>query len=750
MHDRENEPMVNGSVSQLAEVVTEMGGVAPSVRRFDGIICFGGEDWWYHNRGHFDMQLMRRLRTTVPVLYVNSIGMRTPGPAEGRMFARRIGRKLRSLRRGTVDIEPGFAVMSPPVLPGPMGMRTTRRVATQLIARAARRRRIKRPLVWVACPTAVELLESLPSAGVVYQRTDRYETFTGVNEGRIADCDRRLKRRADLTVFCSRALFDEERSACCRATLIDHGVDYDHFAAAGDANSNEPAELIDLPKPRVGFVGSIDAHTFDPELILEVAHRLPDVQFVLVGGCTLPNGWCDAPNVALIGQQPYERVASFMAAFDVLIMPWNRSRWIEACNPVKLKEYLSIGRPIVSTPFRELETYGDLVRRASTPTSFATEIRAALHEPFDKEAGRARVRDASWTARANEVVERLAAVRLSPIPWRVDASRATNEVRPGAPSLTNQGSAKTRALPVELELFVILAGGLRPSPLMEATDCSVLDLWLSAERRVIDAWMAQFEACASLVSTRPAVRVLTSAHVPSPWPEARGGLPVTFELDPQAYRGPAGSLRDLCRDLPDNAHVVVVEGGRWLSGSLTSMLERHVQSGADVTMGVNPDDTPGGIYLVRCGALKPIPPVGFTDLKEQWLPRAIEAGLEVRVEPLVGAGTLPLHTREQFLAACWAAAESGSSPMPTDRRRGAAPRRVICSGALVGPGAEVVDSVLMPGSVVEPGAVVQRSLLVPGARVQAETGIADAIVTAHRALSDESVAGRNSRRKGLL
>ena len=52
-------------------------------RTFDGVICFGGEDWWNHNRGHYDMQMMRELGSMAPVLYVNSIGMRLPALKEG-------------------------------------------------------------------------------------------------------------------------------------------------------------------------------------------------------------------------------------------------------------------------------------------------------------------------------------------------------------------------------------------------------------------------------------------------------------------------------------------------------------------------------------------------------------------------------------------------------------------------------------------------------------------------------------------
>ncbi|MEO0662179.1 MAG: hypothetical protein AAFZ87_11625 [Planctomycetota bacterium] len=55
----------------------------PEPRTYDGVVCFGGEDWWYHNRAHYDMQMMRELSADLPVLYVNSIGMRVPTPGEG-------------------------------------------------------------------------------------------------------------------------------------------------------------------------------------------------------------------------------------------------------------------------------------------------------------------------------------------------------------------------------------------------------------------------------------------------------------------------------------------------------------------------------------------------------------------------------------------------------------------------------------------------------------------------------------------
>ncbi len=382
-------------------------GSLDTLRSFDGVICFGGVDWWYHNRGHYDLQMMRELSAHVPVLYVNSIGMRVPKPGKGGMFAKRVARKLRSFSHGLTKVRERFWVLSPVVAPAGLGARANERALTMQVRRAARKAGIQNPLVWVACPPGQPVVDALDPVGVVYQRTDRFEEYRGVDPQRISRFDRLLKERADVTLFCSSWLMDQERDQPKGSAFVDHGVDYGPFEAAGLGETPAPADTADLARPLVGFVGGIDAHTFDPELFLSVAKAVPEATFMLVGGCSLPEDWCTLPNVRLLGQRPYAEVPGYMAAADVLIMPWNRSEWIRACNPVKLKEYLAVGRPIVSTAFPELDRYEGLVRVGTTDEEFARQIREALSEAFDPVPGRERVRQQTWTAKADNVLDEL-------------------------------------------------------------------------------------------------------------------------------------------------------------------------------------------------------------------------------------------------------------------------------------------------------------------------------------------------------
>lgn len=371
---------------------------------FDGIICLGGEDWWYHNRGHFDFQILRRLGRNRPVLFVNSVGVRFPSLSGSKtVFGQRMARKLKSLSRGLVHIENKFHVFSPVLVPGKAGRAASGWALAPQIRFAAARLGMKKPLFWAHCPPAADLIGKLGEVATVMQRTDRFEAFPEGDGVELTAMIRKLKARADLVIYCNDELRISEVTEVRRSALITHGVELDRFIAAGQSTGQEPADIAAIPGKRVLFVGGIDHHTFDPPLFVETAKAMPDVSFALVGGSSLPADWCPLPNVHPLGRKPYEQVDAYMAAADVLIMPWNQSDWIKACNPIKLKEYLAVGRPVVTTDFPALAPYRHLVRVAKGPAEFAAAVRTAIESPYDPAPGRRAIQSESWDAKADEV-----------------------------------------------------------------------------------------------------------------------------------------------------------------------------------------------------------------------------------------------------------------------------------------------------------------------------------------------------------
>ncbi len=651
------------------------------------------------------------------------------------MFLRRVLRKFASLRRGFVRVDDHFGVLSPISFPGEWSAAVTKPWLTKRVVEAAESMDIMRPLVWVACPTAAGVIDAIDRVGLVYQRTDRYECYPGVQPSRIKAFDDRLKADADLTVFCGDFLFERESAQCRHACRIDHGIDFERFENAGRRREGEPIDIADLGRPRVGFVGGIDAHTFDVRLFVETAQQLPEIQFVLIGACSLSAGWCELPNVALLGQKPHEEVADYMAACDVLIMPWRRNQWIEACNPVKLKEYLAVGRPIVSTDFAQLRRYDRQVRVASTPQTFRAEIRSALSDPGDAAARRAQVAGQGWSGAARGLLDELCVSGWAP----VNGSRIPKDDQ--ADTLAPATVGRLRLAGVDwldnaserpgLRACVVLAGGLRPSPLVEAAGQSVLDLYLTPQKTVLDVMVEQLTLLPSSDGMPLTIRVVHNARLPAPWP-GTSAPNVRFEQDPQAYRGAAGLVADLCAGYEDHEHVLIVEAGRVLAGDVESMWDEHLASDADVTVGCNQDDSPGGVYITKCGVLHHIPPIGFVDIKEQWLASARDRGVKVRVHGFSSPGAIPLRTRADFLAAArhvnnHLASRAGRSIAPPPA--GAEPLRVIGHGAAIGPDVRIDNAVIMPAAVIGGGALIEHSVVCPGAVIEPKLRVVNAVVS---------------------
>lgn len=376
------------------------------------VICFGGTDWWYHHHGHIDTQLMRRFGRLGITLYVNSVVMQRPKISEGSLFVRRLVRKVRSILTGLRRTDAGFWVYSPFTLP--VHHIAWARALNEILLRlqvsfVAHMLGMKTPVIWVACPAACDTAIKMAKGKLVYQRTDLYEEFPNVDREIVEKYDRKLKINADLTIFVNRKLFAGEFDQCKNPLFLDHGVDFEMFRSA-DQGRDVPSDIAGIRKPVIGYFGDIDGHTVDLEFAEKLADFLPEMSFVFVGNVSSDCvGLKAKKNVWMLGPKAYEEIPHYGKYFDAAIMIWRRTQWIEACNPVKLKEYLALGKPVVSTPFSELQNYADTVYVAESPEEFAHCIKRALVEDNAERAAarRKKVQGATWNSKAQIVLDTL-------------------------------------------------------------------------------------------------------------------------------------------------------------------------------------------------------------------------------------------------------------------------------------------------------------------------------------------------------
>jgi glycosyltransferase involved in cell wall biosynthesis len=374
-------------------------------------VCFSAQDWWYHNRGHSDIQLMRRIAADRRVLFVNSIGLRMPVPGKSSQFLRRIARKARSVarlvRRPLPDV-PGFYVMTPIPLPF-YGSPRLRKLGALLVRTQVRAvclaLRIRDPIIVVTIPTAWDVVAPMRRRALLFNRSDLHSAYPQANGDRIRDLERDLLAGSDRVVYVSRALKDSDSAIVRdRGHFLDHGVDLELFRRT-DAL---PSDLAAIPAPRIGFFGGLDDYVVDFDLLERVANEFSGVAIVLIGDATTSMRRFERyPNVHWLGPRPYEQIPRYGSGFDVALMPWLENEWIEHANPIKLKEYLALGLPIVSTSFPEVRHYANRVVVANSHDEFVAAIRRALDgdTPSDPDARRASVMHASWHGRARELMD---------------------------------------------------------------------------------------------------------------------------------------------------------------------------------------------------------------------------------------------------------------------------------------------------------------------------------------------------------
>lgn len=208
-----------------------------------------------------------------------------------------------------------------------------------------------------------------------------------------------LLEKAEIVLFSAKSLLEEKLQQmpwlAGNSLIVRNGVDPNHFQWRRDSHHQV-----------VGYAGSLD-EWFDVDAVEQAARALPDANFVFLGRIEDRKVLRleQLPNVRFYGEIPYSNLPSYLAEFDVALIPFLVTPLTIATNPIKLYEYFSCGHPVVSSPLPEVAAYDDLVYLAGSTSEFVEKVRLALAE--DDEALRLRRRDVaqheSWQARGEQL-----------------------------------------------------------------------------------------------------------------------------------------------------------------------------------------------------------------------------------------------------------------------------------------------------------------------------------------------------------
>ena len=355
---------------------------------------------------------MRRFaRAGNKVIFVNSISMGLAPMKSGEVWPR-IRRKLKSYAKLARTTEEGITVVSPAVVPffgSRTAMAANRRLLAAQISSLAKRRGLSNPILWIAIPTAVQVVGRLHESLVIYHVSDKYDANTmdhATDPALIRSLHEQAIGTADLIFYSSRKLLAEAEQGREKSYLLEQAVDFDHWAKISRGDIRVAEAVARIPQPRVGYFGAIEPWLIDQELIKQALRERPDWNWIFIGNKSRGFEIETLPQIHFLPPVAYQDLPAYAAGFDVCVLPWNTEvPFTSYGSAIKVREYLASGKPVVISPLPEYESMSEVLRIGRTRNQFLELVDDALRE-HDVERVSARqdaVRDGTWDARAEWV-----------------------------------------------------------------------------------------------------------------------------------------------------------------------------------------------------------------------------------------------------------------------------------------------------------------------------------------------------------
>lgn len=399
---RENEPTdVENQASQY------------SLMKGQNIVCFA-KDW--DGDPTSVTHVMKLLSEHNRVLWLNSIGTRSPNFTRSSDL-KKIVSKLIGFVKGPKRVYANLWVYTPIVLPLPynrMAIAINRWILRTSVRLLRHKLQMHSFQLWAWPPTAGEYVDLLGQNFTVFYCTDSWSNFSHVDGQKMGELERYLCRRADVVFATSHSLAAEKRLLNPETHLAAHGVSYDQFAAALDDTLPTPADLADCTQPVLGFYGLIE-DWMDQDLILYLAKRHPEWTIVLIGkACVDLSRLNSCPNIRLLGRKPHAELPAYCRRFSVGILPHKLNALTLRMNPIKLREYLSAGLPVVSTALPEVACYAGPCHVTDSYEEFEHAVEEAIRtdSPLQRRERSTSMRTETWERKVGALCATVQSVQV--------------------------------------------------------------------------------------------------------------------------------------------------------------------------------------------------------------------------------------------------------------------------------------------------------------------------------------------------
>ena len=352
------------------------------------LIHFSGDDYWISNP-HSRYHIVKAFwKLGYKILWINPIGVRFPS-LKKKGTSSRILRKVKSLAKLLRKADDNFYVFTPFIIPS-FKKGKIQNINNLLIKFQIRvlqlLLKLKEPILFYTSPLYASTLDYLNRTKAIYYYSDKYTHFRELSEDNkkyLIALDEKLYKNVDLILCASMMLYDDLKSKTnVEVQYFPHQVDFDFFN--GYKDNFIPEEIKNISKPIIGYYGTLTPSN-DWDLIEYLATKRPNYNFVLIGRKEIHLDRIDnLKNVYFLGKKDYKELPQYASHFDVCIMFWTMKEWIKNSSPLKVKEYLALKKPVVSTYISEVEKkFGNVVAIANNKEEYLKYLDKAINEKDD-------------------------------------------------------------------------------------------------------------------------------------------------------------------------------------------------------------------------------------------------------------------------------------------------------------------------------------------------------------------------------
>lgn len=321
------------------------------------------DDWGEHPSSC--QHLFQILTKNHPTIWVNTVGLRLPqltisDTVKGvRKLSAMLGLRNPANGNGKGHHSPFVCVpfMTPFHNPRWLALLNNRSLL-RTVTNELERRKFDEFTIITTTPTVCDVIGNLKAKKIIYYCVDDFSEWPGMEQELIQQLEQKLLEQVDAVICSSQPLYEkfQDRQA---THLLRHGVDLKLFS---QSPSLEHHCLRRIPKPRVGYFGNFDKRS-NQELISTLAKATPDVSFVFTGPVQDNiSSLKKLPNIYFTGPVHYEELPAVVKGWDACLLPYSYNSLTVNINPLKLKEYLACGKPVISTPLPDVVDLGQYLR----------------------------------------------------------------------------------------------------------------------------------------------------------------------------------------------------------------------------------------------------------------------------------------------------------------------------------------------------------------------------------------------------